>query len=168
MSRTDPRLAPLLLALAAIASLAVALASQYWGGLQPCVLCIYQRLPYVAVIALGLIGAIVARRGGWLRIILVLIGLALLLDVGIAFFHVGVEQKWWAGTAACGAAFDPTLSAEELKELLLNQPLVRCDEVPWSLFGISMAGYNVIYAAIWSAFALMAAANVGSAERAPS
>jgi disulfide bond formation protein DsbB len=33
-----------------------------------------------------------------------------------------------------------------LKKQLLNQPVVRCDEVAWSLFGISMAGYNFLYA----------------------
>lgn len=159
--------APLLIILAAGASLAVAFASQYWGGLQPCVLCLYQRYPYGVVIALGLIGLFVARKPSWLRIILVLAGLVFLLDAGIAFFHVGVEEKWWQGTAACGGNFDPNLTAEELKELLLNQPVARCDEVPWSLFGISMAGYNFIYAVMSGLIALMAAARVNGGGAKP-
>jgi disulfide bond formation protein DsbB len=160
MNKFDPRLAPLLVILAAVASLAVAFASQYWGGLQPCVLCIYQRYPYGVIIALGVVGLLVAGKPNWLRIVLVLAGLVFLLDAGIAFFHVGVEQKWWQGTAACGTTFDPGLSAEELKELLLNQPMIRCDEIPWSLFGISMAGYNFIYAAMGGLMTLMAAGRV--------
>jgi len=167
MNQSDPRLAPLLVILAAIASLAVALASQYWGGLQPCVLCIYQRYPYGAIIALGVVGLLVARKPNGLRIVLVLAGLAFLLDAGIAFFHVGVEQKWWQGTAACGATFDPGLSAEELKELLLNQPMIRCDEIPWSLFGLSMAGYNFIYAAMCGLITLMAAGRVNDGGTRP-
>ena len=137
---------PLLVVVASLASLAVAFASQYWGGLQPCVLCIYQRYPYGVAAALGIIGVLVAARPAWLRAILLLAALAFAVDAGIAAFHVGVEQGWWQGTAECGSTLDLTLSPEELKAQLLNQPLVRCDDVAWSLFGISMAGYNFLYA----------------------
>ena len=85
-------------------------------------------------------------RPAWLRAILLLAALAFAVDAGIAAFHVGVEQGWWQGTAECGSTLDLTLSPEELKNQLMNQPLVRCDEVTWSLFGISMAGYNFLYA----------------------
>ncbi|MGH6931731.1 MAG: disulfide bond formation protein B [Dongiaceae bacterium] len=164
---TNPRQALALIVVAAVASLAIALASQYWGGLRPCVLCLYQRYPYGVVILIGLLGLAVADKPGWPRILLVLAGLVFLLDAGIAFFHVGVEQKWWQGTAACGSNFDLNLSAEELKDLLMNQPMARCDEVPWSLFGISMAGYNFIYAVLWGFYALMAAARVDGAGMKP-
>jgi disulfide bond formation protein DsbB len=143
----DRRLSSLVL-IASLASLAVAFASQYWGGLQPCVLCIYQRYPYGVAAALGLVGILVAGRPGWLRAVLLLAALAFFVDAGIAAYHVGVEQHWWQGTAECGSTLDLNLSPEELKQQLLNQPLVRCDEVPWSLFGISMAGYNFLYAAV--------------------
>lgn len=137
---------PLLVTVASLASLAVALASQYLGGLQPCILCIYQRYPYGVAAALGIAGVLVAARPAWLRAILLLAGLAFASGAGIAAFHVGVEQGWWQGTAECGSTLDLTLSPEDLKNQLLNQPLVRCDEVAWSLFGISMAGYNFLYA----------------------
>jgi disulfide bond formation protein DsbB len=142
---SDRRL-PLLVVIASLASLAVAFASQYWGGLQPCVLCIYQRYPYGVAAALGVVGILVAGRPGWLRAVLLLAALAFFVDAGIAAYHVGVEQHWWQGTAECGNTLDLNLSPEELKKQLLNQPVVRCDEVPWSLFGISMAGYNFLYA----------------------
>lgn len=135
---------PLLVTIASLASLAIALASQYWGGLQPCILCIYQRYPYGVAAALGVIGLIVAGRPGLLRLVLLLATLAFFVDAGIAAFHVGVEQHWWAGTSECGSTLGPNLTAEEL----LNQPMVRCDEPAWELFGISMAGYNFLYAAL--------------------
>ena len=141
----DRRL-PFLILIASLASLAVAFASQHWGGLQPCVLCIYQRYPYGVTAALGVVGILLAGQPGWLRALLLLAGLTFLVDAGIAAYHVGVEQHWWQGTAECGSTLDLNLSAEELKKQLLNQPVVRCDEVPWSLFGISMAGYNFLYA----------------------
>jgi disulfide bond formation protein DsbB len=152
----DRRL-PFLVLLASLASLAVAFASQYWGGLQPCVLCIYQRYPYGIAVALGIVGIFVAGRAGWLRAILLLMSLVFFVDAGIAAYHVGVEQHWWQGTAECGSTLDLTLSPEELKNQLLNQPVVRCDEVPWSLFGISMAGYNFLYATALGIVTLWAA-----------
>ena len=139
----DRRL-PLLVTLAGLASLAIAFASQYWGGLQPCVLCWYQRYPYMAVAVLGILGVIAAGRPGLLRLILLLAALAFFVDAGIAAFHVGVEQHWWAGTNECGSVLGANLTAEQL----LNQPLVRCDEIAWQKFGISMAGYNFLYAAL--------------------
>jgi len=152
------RRVPILVIVASLAALAIALASQYGGGLQPCVLCIYQRWPYGVAAALGLVGVLVAGSPGLLRLVLLLAGVAFLVDAGIAAFHVGVEQHWWAGTNECGSTLDLTLSAEELKKQLLNQPVVRCDEVPWSLFGISMAGYNFLYAAACGLATLWAAA----------
>ena len=134
--------------IASLASLAIAFASQYWGGLQPCVLCIYQRYPYGVAAGLGIIGMIVAARPGLLRLILLLAGVAFLVDAGIAAFHVGVEQHWWAGTSECGSTLDLNASPEDLKNQLLNQPVVRCDAPAWALFGISMAGYNFLYAAL--------------------
>lgn len=139
---------PLLVTIAGLASLAIAFASQYWGGLQPCVLCIYQRYPYGVAAALGVIGMLVSARPGLLRSILLLAAVAFFVDAGIAAFHVGVEQHWWAGTSECGSLLDLNANPEDLKNQLLNQPVVRCDEPAWALFGISMAGYNFLYAAL--------------------
>jgi disulfide bond formation protein DsbB len=141
----DRRL-PSLVLIASLASLTVAFASQYWGGLQPCPLCIYQRFPYGVAAALGVVGILVAGRPGWLRVVLLVAALAFFVDAGIAAYHVGVEQHWWQGTADCGSTLNFNLSPEELKEQLLSQPLVSCHDVQWSLFGISMAGYNFLYA----------------------
>ncbi len=143
-----PRLVFALLLGVSAAILAAAFASQYIGGLEPCVLCLYQRVPYGAVIALsglglGLSGLAPPPKG----VIVSLAGLcavAFLINAGIATFHVGVEQHWWQGTEACGAAGTTARTIEELRAQILAAPVVRCDVVPWSLFGISMAGYNVL------------------------
>src|SRR5262249_24898981 len=142
------RRTPLLVVIASLASLAVAFASQYWGGLQPCVLCVYQRYPYGVAAVLGVVGLLIAGKPQWLRVILLLAALAFAVDAGIAAFHVGVEQHWWAGTSECGSLLDLSANPEDLKNQLLQQPVVRCDEPAWTLFGISMAGYNFLYAAL--------------------
>ena len=140
-----PRLVPALIVAVSLGALAAALASQVWGDLQPCVLCIYQRYAYLGAAAFGLLGLIAGPRTRARRAAVALAGLAFLTGAAIAAFHVGVEQLWWRGTAGCRApAFDPGASIAELRKQLLETRFVPCDEVPWSLFGISMAGYNVL------------------------
>ena len=131
-----------------LGALAVAYGSQYWGGLAPCVLCLYQRAAYGAVIFFAA-AALVLVLGGKQRAAQRLTGLCalgFLIGAGIAFYHVGVEQQWWPGTEACvGTAAGSAQTIEELRTQLLTAPVVRCDDVGWSLFGISMAGYNGIF-----------------------
>ncbi|MBL6935775.1 MAG: disulfide bond formation protein B [Alphaproteobacteria bacterium] len=141
------RLVPGLALGVSVAALAAAYGSQYWGGLAPCVLCLYQRAAYGAVIvcAVGALACAFADKGKAARVLTGLCALGFLTGAGIAFYHVGVEQQWWTGTEACvGAATGSAQTIEELRAQLMTAPVVRCDQVAWSLFGISMAGYNVI------------------------
>ena len=130
--------------LVSAAVLGTALASQYWGGLAPCELCLYQRGPW----AIAIVAALVALLAGGPR---ALPWLALLFCVVfacgalLACYHVGVEHHWITGPTSCtttgggGAA-----NVEELKRQILGTAPVMCDRVAFSLFGISMAGWNAI------------------------
>jgi len=151
----QPRAAAALLVLATAAVLGSAYAFQYWGGLAPCILCWWQRYAHMGVIAFAALALLPVGPG--LRAALLLGAAATALaGAGIAAFHVGVEQHWWQGTAECGSTFGPATSIEEMRQRLLAQPVVRCDEVVWSLFGISMAGYNILISLALAAFAAMA------------
>ena len=125
-----------------------AFAFQYIGGLAPCVLCLYQRYPHAAAIIFGMMALALRNRAPegsrWLCI---LAGLALLTSAGIGFFHVGVEHRWWEGTTECGAISTPD-SLEALKAHIMNQPVVQCADIAWEMFGISMAGYNLLLSAL--------------------
>ena len=70
--------------------------------------------------------------------------LALFATSGIGVFHAGVEQHWWQGPQACSGRVPAGLSAEELKKFLMGARMVRCDEIPWQMWNISMAGWNAI------------------------
>jgi len=128
------------------ATLSAALISQYVFGLNPCELCIYQRIPYVFTIAFGLVAYGAARQDKSIaKFFMILAGITFLVGAGIAAFHVGVEQKWWEGLTSCGGSSnDAEMTLEELRQLVLSSTVVRCDEVAWSLFGVSMAGYNAL------------------------
>lgn len=137
------RRAPLAIFVFSVAAVGAALLSQYWGGLVPCELCVFERWPYYAVIALTALAAIVGRRGASGGA-LALAGLIFAAGACLAFYHVGVEQHWFAGPTACTG---PTLNAnsvEALRRQLLATPTVRCDAVQWSLGGVSLAGWNLL------------------------
>ena len=153
----EARHAPVLIVLASAGALAAAFAWQHVGGLAPCPLCIWQRWPYVATIVLGL-AALGLARGRARQRLVGLAGLVFLAGAGIALFHVGVEAHWWPGLAECsGTATLGAQSIDDLRRTLLDTPPVPCDAVPWSLFGISIAGYNLIASLALAAASLAAA-----------
>lgn len=132
---------PLLAIVASGAMLAAAHAFQRFGGLQPCPLCLDQRNWHWAVVAVSLLALLALRvRPGLTRWAAVLIGLVLLGSAGMAAYHVAVEQHWVV--AQCDARIDPN----DIRPLDFGEiyEVPRCDEIAWSLFGVSMAGYNAL------------------------
>jgi disulfide bond formation protein DsbB len=125
--------------LGSLALLLGALGFQYLGGLAPCHLCLLQRWPHAIAIALGLLLLAWPRRP-----LALIAALVVLAGAGIAGYHVGVEQGWWQGPASCTAPVPGASSAGDLLDQILATPVVLCDQVAWSLWGISMAGWNAI------------------------
>ncbi|GHC45799.1 disulfide bond formation protein B [Neogemmobacter tilapiae] len=125
-----------------------AFAFQYIGGLAPCKLCLWQRWPHGAAIVLG---ALAFALPG--RIVPLLGALAALATAGVGLYHTGVERKWWEGPDTCTSGGVEGVSSGDLLNQIMAAPLVRCDEVAWSMMGLSMASWNgiasVILALIW-------------------
>ena len=139
----DNRLTTALLLLGPSVLLGGALAFQYLGGLPPCEMCLWQRWALLAALGLALIG----WAAGHSRAVLRMAALAALAGAGIAAFHVGVEQHWWKGITEC-AATPLSGSAADVMNQILAQPLIRCDAIAWSLFGISMAGWKAVISSL--------------------
>ena len=112
---------------------------QHLGGMAPCALCIWQRWPHVVAILAGLAG--IALHSALLPLIGLLSALA---TAGIGAYHTGVERGWWEGPASCSSAGTSGLTADELFDQIMAAPLVRCDEVPWEMLGLSMASWNMV------------------------
>ena len=149
-------------ALALAASLAVilaALAFEHIGGYRPCPLCLQQRYAYYFAIPAGAAAFMAARSGrpDMARLLLAAIALGYLINAGLGAYHSGVEWKWWDGPKACGAL--SPLSSTDAGGLLdrLGRPVIRCDEAPWRLLGLSLAGWNVLISAGLAAFAAWSA-----------
>ena len=128
-------LARLIALIVPVALLGGALGSQYVGGLHPCEMCYWQRWPHGAAILLAAAAFAMPARS---RTLTALAALAIAISGAIGVYHAGVEIGWWQGITTCTAG--GALSLDELMKV----PLVRCDQIQWSLFGISMAGWNAI------------------------
>lgn len=108
-------------------------------GYAPCKLCWWQRWPHALAILLGLV---VWRTGQ--RTLAWAGALAALATAGLGVYHTGVERGLWIGPSTCSSNPVQGLSTDDLMTQIMNAPLVRCNEVAWSLFGLSMASWNAV------------------------
>jgi len=129
-----------------VGSLAMAFAAQYLFGLDPCILCLYQRIPYAVTVVLAAAALVAPPRGRLRPGLVALCAGVFFTGSALAFYHVGVEQHWWGSFAACGGELTTDLSLDDLKAQLTEGfiPSKPCDRVDWELFGLSLAGYNGI------------------------
>jgi disulfide bond formation protein DsbB len=115
--------------------------SQYIGGLQPCEMCWWQRYPHFAAVPFALLGFLVSNPG-LKRVLVALAAFAILTSGIIGGYHAGVEYGWWEGLSKCAGA--PSGSGADVMKQILEAPMIRCDVAPWTLFGISLAGFNFL------------------------
>jgi disulfide bond formation protein DsbB len=124
--------------------------------LPPCPLCLEQRMPYHVIIPLSLLMTIAALARAPRKLLaagFVVIIVAALYGAGLATYHAGVEWRFWPGPADCSGPLTDLKSAGSLLNQLQSIHVVRCDEAAWRLFGISLAGYNVLISLVMAAIA---------------
>lgn len=134
-----------------------------WGfeyaGYLPCPLCLEQRWAYYAGIpalfaALALVSGGSNRAATWL---FALAALAFLANAGLGTYHAGAEWKFWPGPSECTGAQTLSNTAGDLMKQLETVKVIRCDEPAIRIFGLSLAGWNVITSLLIFAGALRAA-----------
>ncbi|MDG1438332.1 MAG: disulfide bond formation protein B [Emcibacteraceae bacterium] len=119
---------------------------EYIGGLFPCDLCWPQRYAHMAVIVFGAFALYFKKANNikWIRF-KIMTTFAYMVSAGYSGYHAGVEQKWWEGPDSCTLQTSELgMSVESFMQSLDTVAFVRCDDIPWDMFGISMAGYNFI------------------------
>ncbi len=131
---------------ASIFALVFAYISQFVFDYQPCILCLHQRKPFFAIIALVLSSFLFKQNKKHSKIILFLCAILLLINCAVAFYHVGVEQKIFRGPTTCSSEdLNDIQDLENLKAALLETKAIRCDEPQFFLLNLSMAAWNFIY-----------------------
>lgn len=138
--------------LAAALALGLALASERWGGLVPCALCLWERWPYRVAIVLGLMTLVLPERAS--RALLGLLLIAVLAGAALAAVHVGVERGYWPSPLPECVA--PSFGGGSIAERLARMPATParpCDEPTFLLpfLPLSMATMNLLYALAFAA-----------------
>ena len=143
-ARSALGLAKLLSLLLPASLLAGAYGSQYLGGLAPCEMCYWQRYAHFAGLAFALVAVTLGGRlpdRGRSFVWLAALGIAASGAIGV--YHAGVEAGYFEGFTQCTSQIGGGSTADVLKQIL-SAPVIRCDQIQWSLLGISMAGWNAI------------------------
>ena len=126
------------------ALLAGAWGSQLIGHLVPCEMCHWQRWPHYAALGIAALAFVVPGRGAQRGLVL-LATIAIAISGAIGVAHAGVEYHWWQGFTACtSTVVGSGGTAEEMLARIMAAPIVRCDVAQWTLFGVSLAGFNAI------------------------
>ncbi|NNC38507.1 MAG: disulfide bond formation protein B [Hyphomonadaceae bacterium] len=154
------------------ALLAGALFFEHVLGYHPCQMCYWQRDAHKAVMivtALGLAYRYFTKTDKYDRVLLLFAGVAFAVSFAIAFWHMGVEYKWWDGPKSCSAPTGPSaINPNDIFDALNGKAkLPQCNEAPWHLLGISMAGYNALISGIAALIGLRLAAK-GTVDEQPS
>jgi disulfide bond formation protein DsbB len=149
--------AGLLIAAVALLALTFAFIMQYGFDLQPCVLCLWQRVPFGLSILLALCAVVWRPYRNHTAVLLTLCAVIFFIGAILAIFHTGVELHWWLGTSGC--AIEPLhgTSKEDLRTELLHTVVARCDQIAWTFLGLSMANWNVPFSLGLAGFSLAAA-----------
>jgi len=140
--------------LVAIAVILTALAFEHLGGYLPCPLCLQQRYAYYGGIPLLLLALVLLRAGRTVpaAALFAVVAAAFVANAAVGLYHAGAEWKLWAGPDTCESALRP-LATDDIGRMRV----IRCDEAPWRLLGLSFAGWNVVLSLALAAAAAAAA-----------
>ena len=140
------------------ALLGYALYSQFVLHLEPCPLCIFQRIGVALIGVLFLAAALHNPRGGGRYAYAVLIGLAALATFGVAARHLYVQSLPPGSLPSCGAPLAVLLKFtpvwEVIRKVLTGSG--ECAEVNWRFLGLAMPAWVAIWALILGAAGVIA------------
>ena len=127
-------------ALFSVVALASAFIAEFYFNLAPCEMCLKQREPYYIII----VGFIIIRILKWQNRIWFYLGVQIISIYGLFYsiWHVGIENKLLSGPAGCSDGLNITNNASDLKDQILSKPVINCEDVAWSIFGLSAATIN--------------------------
>ena len=129
-----------LVALFSVVALASAFIAEFYFNLAPCEMCLKQREPYYIIIT----GFTLITILKWQDRIWFYLGVQLISIYGLFYsiWHVGIENKLLSGPAGCSDGLNITNNTSDLKEQILSKPVINCEDIAWSIFGLSAATIN--------------------------
>src|SRR5262245_23811023 len=145
---------------ACVALIAFALYTQHYLYLNPCPLCIFQRIAFAALGLVFLLGGLFAPRSvGGRRAWGVLALIPALVGIGIAGRHVWLTTLPPDQVPACGPPLEFMMEASPLADVV-RQVLTgsgECAKVDWHFLGLSMPAWSLVWFVLLAAWTLVSA-----------
>ena len=129
----------LFIILLCITSIFYAFFVEFFLGYKPCILCKYQRVPYIFGLIVALFGFFKSSNTR----IIIYIFLIFLLSMTLSGYHVGIEQELYQSIFNCS---DNNLNVLEKGKLLESLKVINpdCRNVNFAVFGVSLATINFV------------------------
>ena len=141
-----PRQLNLLALLACIAAMAGALYLQHVDGLEPCPLCIFQRIGVIAAALILLIATLHGPQRTGIRIYGALTGLAAIAGGAVSIRHIWLQNLPPDQVPACGPGLNYMLDVFPLQSVI-QEVLAgsgECAEMDWSFLGLSLPAWSLV------------------------
>ena len=123
-----------------VSAISSALIAEYFFHILPCQMCLNQRYPYYFIISIFIVFYFINKTSNiWPYIFT---ELAVLYGLFYSVWHVGIEQNLLTGPSSCSGKLEEGSSVSDLKEQIINQPIISCNEISWSMLGLSAATLN--------------------------
>ena len=129
-----------ILGLLSITAIGSALIAEHSFFLEPCKMCLKQREPYSVIIVLFLLFLIFRwQKNIWFFIV---VQISITYGLFYSVWHVGIENKFLPGPSGCSGGLELTNNASSLKDQIMSKAVVNCEDIIWSMFGLSAATIN--------------------------
>ena len=135
---------PLMSFIIAISALLFAFYLQYILGHEPCKLCMYQRYGYILVLLISILGFFFYKN----KLIYILLLIPFIIISSIGFWHLGIEQQWWAASLECSGITENIGSLKEELKNINNRPVAACDQISPKFLNITLVQWSFIYALV--------------------
>ena len=144
--------------LACAALLAYAYYAQYVLHLDPCPLCIFQRVGIFATAVVFLVAAAHGPRGRGRAVYAALLALSSAATIGVAARQLYIQHLPPGAVPTCGASLDIMLQFLPLKDVLVKvlSGSGECAKVDWRFLGLAMPAWVLIAALALGAFGVFA------------
>tara|TARA_B100000401_G_scaffold138347_1_gene91774 strand:+ start:214 stop:693 length:480 start_codon:yes stop_codon:yes gene_type:complete len=133
----------LLISAISIFTILSAIYIEYILGVKPCILCLYQRVPYIIAIFFCFFGYYNLKNKLWIYLLVI----TFLISAILSGYHVGIENNVFNEFSGCTSNNSNIVNKDELlKALKETQP--NCKDVTFKLLGFSLATINLFLSII--------------------
>ena len=131
-------------------SIISALYIEYILQYEPCKLCIYQRIPYIAALFISFIGFYYTTNDKILIILIMIFALSAI----ISGYHFGIENNLFDELSTCiNNSLDISNKSKLLESLNQRMP-VNCKDATFKILGVSLAAINTILSVLILVFSI--------------